>query len=81
VGCDSAREVVVKMRTGLVVGFAVGYYFGSKAGRERYEQIRSWLDQVAPAEKVRAAVELGIERLRDVAEPDAFEGVAPPSSN
>jgi len=30
---------------------------------------------------VRAAVELGIERLRDVAEPDAFEGVAPPSSN
>ena len=69
------------MRTGLVVGFAVGYYLGAKAGRGRYEQLRSWLDRAAPAAKVRAAVELGIERLREVAEPETFEGVAPPSSN
>lgn len=69
------------MRTGLVVGLAVGYYFGAKAGRERYEQLRSWLDKAGPAAKVRAAVELGLERLRDAAEPEPFETVAPPSSN
>jgi len=28
------------------VGFAVGYYLGAKAGRERYEQIEEWLDKV-----------------------------------
>jgi hypothetical protein len=27
-------------RTGLLVGLGVGYVLGSKAGRERYEQIR-----------------------------------------
>ncbi len=32
-------------KTGAVVGFAVGYYLGSKAGRERYEQINTWIDQ------------------------------------
>lgn len=71
----------MKLRTGLVVGFAVGYYFGSKAGRERYEQLRRLLDRTAPMSKVRAAVELGRERLRDVTEPDPFESVAPPSFN
>jgi hypothetical protein len=71
------------MRTGLVVGFAVGYYLGAKAGRERYEQLRDVLDRLAPVEKVRAAVELGLERLREVAEPESatYETVIPPSSN
>ena len=69
------------MRTGLVVGFAVGYYFGSKAGRERYEQLRRLLDRAAPITKMRAAIELGRERLREVAEPDPLETVAPPSYN
>jgi hypothetical protein len=36
----------VKFGTGLVIGFAVGYYFGAKAGRERFEQIEGWLDRV-----------------------------------
>ena len=71
----------MKLRTGLVVGFAVGYYFGSKAGRERYEQLRRLLDRAAPITKVRAAVELGRERLRDAAEPDPLQSVAPPSFN
>lgn len=31
-------------KTGIVVGLAVGYVLGSRAGRERYEQIKtSWL--------------------------------------
>ena len=71
----------MKMRTGLVVGFAVGYYFGSKAGRERYEQLRRLLDRTAPITKMRAAIELGRERLREGAEPDPLETVAPPSYN
>jgi hypothetical protein len=29
----------MKFRTGLIIGAAVGYYYGSKAGRERFEQI------------------------------------------
>jgi hypothetical protein len=31
-------------KTGAVAGFAAGYVLGSKAGRERYEQIRRWWD-------------------------------------
>ncbi len=61
-----------RVRLGVVVGFAVGYYFGAKAGRERYEQIQSWLREFRtspPYEKAQAAVELGIERVRQHAEP------------
>ncbi len=36
----------MRFTTGLVVGLAVGYYLGTKAGRERYEQIEEWLDKV-----------------------------------
>ena len=32
-------------KTGLLVGAAVGYYLGAKAGRERYEQINRWIEQ------------------------------------
>lgn len=30
----------MRFRTGLLIGLAVGYYFGTRAGRERYEQIQ-----------------------------------------
>jgi hypothetical protein len=70
----------VKLRTGLAVGFAFGYYFGAKAGRGRYEQLRRLLDR-APVDKVRAAVELGRERLRETSEPPMLGGVMPPSAN
>lgn len=29
----------MRFRLGLIIGFAVGYVLGAKAGRERYEQI------------------------------------------
>lgn len=68
----------MRFRLGLAIGFAIGYYFGAKAGRERYEQIRRWLDdarQSGPVEKAQAAVELGLERVRQQAE--AVTGSSP----
>jgi hypothetical protein len=70
-----------KLRAGIVVGFAVGYYLGAKAGRERYEQLRRVLDRAGPVAKVRAAVELGRERMRETGEADTLDSVGPPSPN
>jgi hypothetical protein len=36
----------MRFRTGLIIGMAIGYYLGTRAGRERYEQIEEWLDRV-----------------------------------
>lgn len=36
----------MKFRTGLIIGAAVGYYYGTKAGPERYAQIERVLDKV-----------------------------------
>jgi len=36
----------MKFRTGLLIGGALGYYYGAKAGRERFEQIDAVLDRV-----------------------------------
>jgi hypothetical protein len=48
----------MRFRTGVLVGAVIGYYFGAKAGRERYEQLRKVV------EKGGALVALGRERLR-----------------
>lgn len=69
-----------RMRTGIVIGFAAGYYLGAKAGRERYEQMQGWLHDVRrsrPYEKAQAAVELGIERVKQQAEPLVGAGGSP----
>jgi hypothetical protein len=29
-----------------MIGLAVGYYYGAKAGRDRYDEIERWLDKV-----------------------------------
>ncbi len=68
----------MRFRVGLLAGFAIGYYLGTKAGRERYEQIRRFLDdarQSPPVEKAQAAVELGLERVRQRSE--AVAGASP----
>lgn len=56
-------------RRGTIIGFGLGYYFGSKAGRERHEQIRRVMNRVQDstvyqrmAGKATTAVGLGIER-------------------
>ncbi len=32
----------MRFRSGLVVGAAVGYVLGTRAGKQRYEQIKRW---------------------------------------
>ena len=57
----------MKFRIGLVLGFAAGYYLGAKAGRARYEQITLRLERLRDSrlfDRLQAAVELGVERLR-----------------
>ena len=46
-------------RNGLIVGAAIGYVLGTRAGRARYEQIRSMAKSVwdsEPADKIRSEV-------------------------
>jgi hypothetical protein len=55
-------------RTAFVAGLAVGYYYGARAGRERYEQIRGVLDDLQinrAVEKGRALVELAVVRVQE----------------
>jgi hypothetical protein len=40
VGID--ERVEMRFRLGLVVGGAIGYVLGARAGRQRYEQIKRW---------------------------------------
>ena len=65
----------MRFRLGLLIGFAAGYYVGTMAGRERYEQINRTLRKVrgtgayeTATEKAKAVVDLGVERARDAVE-------------
>jgi len=72
---------IPRFRLGVIIGFGAGYYLGTKAGRERYEQLRSVVAR-SPLSKVQAAYELGLERLRDTPLPrPTSEAVVPPSNN
>jgi hypothetical protein len=66
----------VKLRIGWAVAFGVGYALGSKAGRERYEQIvrlTGGVGRSAPVsgtasligDKTKAVATLGVERMKD----------------
>jgi len=69
---------MTKFRVGALVGLALGYYLGTRAGRERYEQINRFLrrarsapafDQAATvAGKAKAVIDLTRERVVDVTE-------------
>ncbi len=76
----------MRMRLGLVVGFGAGYYLGAKAGHERYDDINRLVATVkrseaygTATEKAKAAVELGVERARDLVG-DKGAGVPEPAS-
>lgn len=46
----------MRLKIGLVIGFAVGYFMGTKAGRYRYDQIMKVLGKIGqsePAQKAR----------------------------
>ena len=45
------------MKTGLVIGFGVGYVLGSRAGRQRYEQIQAWWDKFSGNPTVQKAAD------------------------
>ena len=56
-----------RFRRGLVLGAGVGYVLGTKAGRERYEQLRSmWakLTRSEPGQKVEATIRDTLGELR-----------------
>jgi len=71
----------VKFRLGVIVGFGAGYYFGAKAGRARYEQLRRLAGKVPRVAKLQAAADLARERFRP-SEADGSPAVmVPPSPN
>ncbi|MFC7494543.1 MULTISPECIES: hypothetical protein [unclassified Nocardioides] len=43
-------------KTSLLIGVAIGYVLGTRAGRERYEQIKTGASKVAHSPKVQDAV-------------------------
>jgi hypothetical protein len=52
-------------KTGAIVGLAAGYYLGAKAGRERYEQINTWIDQARNSDAAKAAQDKAREIIDD----------------
>jgi hypothetical protein len=52
----------MKFRTGLVIGFGVGYVLGARAGRERYEQLRRGAAAIAASPQLRAAARVANRR-------------------
>jgi hypothetical protein len=69
----------MRFRFGLLIGFAIGYVLGTKAGRERYEQIRAMWGSVshsAPAQQISAEVRGAAARATERIEHKAAEGVA-----
>ena len=86
----------MKFKLGLIFGFAVGYYFGAMAGRERYQQMNRMLRKArrsdafeTAVDKTKAVVDLGVERAKDLVDnkvngdsgPVAVPGTAPISKS
>jgi len=74
----------MRFRVGLLIGLGVGYYYGAKAGRERYEQIDEWLDKVRATTtyqdvviKVNDGFREGTTAARRLIEDTAFGGGDP----
>ena len=67
---------MTKFRTGAVIGLAAGYYLGTRAGRERYEQLNRLLNRARKSETIdhaanavgraRAVIDLTRERVVDL---------------
>ncbi len=58
-------------KTGLIVGFGVGYVLGTKAGRDRYEELKATWDQFVGNPSVQRVVTKG----REVVETGAEKGI------
>ena len=66
------------------MGMGVGYYLGTMAGRDRYDQLSSLVKRARGSEafdtvekKARAVLDLGMERARDAVESKMGNGSEP----
>lgn len=50
----------------IVLGAAIGYVLGSRAGRERYEQIKRWTSRAADHPAVQGAAGVVRAKLSDL---------------
>ncbi|GGX60731.1 hypothetical protein GCM10010510_01220 [Streptomyces anandii JCM 4720] len=57
----------MRYRLAFIAGLALGYVLGTKAGRERYEQLRSSARQVAQNPAVRNTAETAAQQGRQFA--------------
>jgi hypothetical protein len=71
----------MRFRLGWVTGFAVGYYLGAKAGRQRYEQLNRLLHKLrrsdafeTASERARTTLEGSVEKARDLVESRIGDG-------
>jgi hypothetical protein len=71
----------MRMKIAFVAGFGLGYYLGTMAGRERYQQINRAVRKVKGSEtfqtaeeKAKAVVDLGVERAKDAVEAKVGNG-------
>lgn len=58
-------------KTGLLVGLGVGYVLGTKAGRERYEELKASWDQFTGNPSVQRLV----SKSRDIVETGTEQGI------
>jgi hypothetical protein len=75
----------MKFKLGLILGAAVGYYFGAMAGRERYQQLNRMLRKArrsdafeTAVDKTKAVVDLGVERAKDLVDSKVVNGDSGP---
>ena len=86
----------MRFKLGLIFGFALGYYLGAMAGRERYVQLNRMLRKArrsdafeTAVDKTKAVVDLGVERAKDLVDnktngdsgPVAVPGTTPVSKS
>ena len=74
----------MRFRLGLCVGFGTGYYLGSMAGRERYEQINRTIRKMkrsdvyeTVSEKAHEVVETGVAKAKDAVDSARDNGDEP----
>jgi hypothetical protein len=67
----------VRFRMGLMVGFGAGYVLGSRAGRERYEQIRQAAQSFWGSETVHRVRDQAMGTMQRVREQAGLNGNQP----
>ena len=58
------KNRIMKFRLGLIIGLAIGFLAGARAGRERYEQIVAAYKSLRSNERVREATALAERSTR-----------------